>query len=48
MTHRPYRPALGVDFALDVILAGRGTLFSAEAVDACISLFRERGFCFDQ
>lgn len=43
-SHRPYRPARGIDAALAEIEAGRGTLFCAEAVDACLRLFRERGY----
>jgi HD-GYP domain-containing protein (c-di-GMP phosphodiesterase class II) len=35
MSHRPYRPALGVDAALDEIRAGRGRLFDPAVVDAC-------------
>jgi response regulator RpfG family c-di-GMP phosphodiesterase len=44
MTHRPYRPALGIDVALKEIEEHRGTLFDPAAVDACIKLFREQGF----
>ncbi len=43
-THRPYRPARGVDAALDVIAEGRGTLFDTAVVDACLELIRERHF----
>jgi PAS domain S-box-containing protein len=46
MTHRPYRPALGVDAALEEIGNSRGRLFDPDAVDACLRLFRERGFVF--
>jgi PAS domain S-box-containing protein len=45
-SHRPYRPALGIDSALAVIGNERGTRLDADAVDACIALFRERGFQF--
>lgn len=45
-SHRPYRPALGVDRALEEISAGRGLRFDEQAVDACLALFRERGFTF--
>jgi putative nucleotidyltransferase with HDIG domain len=44
--HRPYRPALGVDVALDEISRGRDTKFDADAVDACVALFSQ-GFAFD-
>ena len=40
-THRPYRASLGIEFALDEILSGRGTLFDASVVDACTQIFRE-------
>jgi HD-GYP domain-containing protein (c-di-GMP phosphodiesterase class II) len=43
-SHRPYRPALGMNAALDKIGAGRGALYDPVVVDACIRLFRERGF----
>jgi putative nucleotidyltransferase with HDIG domain len=42
--HRPYRPALGVQAALEEITAQRGTLYEAAAVDACVKLFRQDGF----
>jgi PAS domain S-box-containing protein len=47
MSHRPYRAALGIDAALAEIEQGRGRLFDPEAVDACIALFRQRGFGFE-
>jgi PAS domain S-box-containing protein len=43
-SHRPYRPSLGIDAALDEILACRGKQFDPEVVDACVSLFREKGY----
>ncbi len=43
MSHRPYRPALGLDAALAEIQKGRGKLYDAAAVDACIRLFKEKG-----
>ncbi|MFH1602803.1 MAG: HD domain-containing phosphohydrolase [Pseudomonadota bacterium] len=47
-SHRPHRAALGVDAALEEIGKGRGTLYDAEAADACTRLFREKGFAFGQ
>jgi HD-GYP domain-containing protein (c-di-GMP phosphodiesterase class II) len=47
MSHRPYRPALGIDVALAEIEKGKGTLFDPGTVDACVSLFRQDGFHFD-
>ena len=46
-SHRPYRPALGVDKALEEISKNRGTVYNAKAVDACLKLFREKGFEFE-
>jgi PAS domain S-box-containing protein len=43
-SHRPYRPALGIDAALEEIEKNKGILYDAEAVDACLRLFREKGF----
>ena len=43
-SHRPYRPTLGTDAALEEIEKNRGTLYDADAVDACLRLFREKGF----
>ena len=42
--HRPYRPALGIDRALAEIQNHRGTLYDSAVVDACLVLFRERGY----
>jgi HD-GYP domain-containing protein (c-di-GMP phosphodiesterase class II) len=46
-SHRPYRPALGLNAALEEIENNKGTLYDAGAVDACLRLFREKGFKFD-
>jgi len=46
MSHRPYRPALGIDAALENIALNKGTLFDPSVVDACIKLFRESDFNF--
>jgi len=46
-SHRPYRPALGMDAALDEIAKNRDTLYDPEVVDACLRLFREKGFRFN-
>lgn len=40
MSHRPYRPALGIQVALDEIVQHRGTLYDPQVVDACITLFQ--------
>lgn len=43
-SHRPYRPTLGLEKALEEIAGGRGTLYDPEVVAACMRLFRERGY----
>ena len=45
-SHRPYRPALGIDRALEEISKNKGILYDPKIVDACIRLFREEGFQF--
>jgi len=47
-SHRPYRPALGIDKALEEITKNKGKLYDPEAVDACIKLFKEDGFKFEE
>ncbi|MCK4240378.1 MAG: hypothetical protein KAX30_02065, partial [Candidatus Atribacteria bacterium] len=44
---RPYRPELGVDKALEEISKNRGILYDPEVVDACLKLFKEKGFKFE-
>ncbi len=46
-SHRPYRPALGVDKALEEISLNKGVLYDARVVDSCLSLFRKKGFKFE-
>ena len=43
-SHRPYRPALGVEKALEEIEAGRGRLYDEKVVDACVSVFNEDNY----
>jgi len=42
-SHRPYRAALGLDAALAEIERGRGELYDAAVVDACVRVLHERG-----
>lgn len=42
-SHRPYRPALGVDAALDEIRKNRGRLYDPGVVDACEIIILEQG-----
>jgi len=46
VSFRPYRPALGIDDAIDEIRRNRGVLYDSEVVDACMGLFTEKGFDF--
>jgi putative nucleotidyltransferase with HDIG domain len=43
-SHRPYRPGLGLDEALNEISKHRGRLYDPTVVDACLRLFRQKGF----
>ena len=45
-SHRPYRPALGIDAALEEISKNRGILYDPEVVDVCLKLFQDKGFKF--
>lgn len=40
-SHRPYRPARGIDAALAEIQKDQGTLFDTNVVQACIRLFKK-------
>ncbi|MFN3535083.1 MAG: PAS domain S-box protein, partial [Desulfatiglandales bacterium] len=46
-SHRPYRPALGIDAALEEITQNSGLLYDERTVNACVSLFRKNGFRWD-
>lgn len=46
-SHRPYRPALGVDAALEEIIQNKGILYDIKVVDACLKLFKEKEFKFE-
>ena len=38
-SHRPYRPGLGLESALNEISANQGTLYDERVVEACLSVF---------
>lgn len=46
-SHRPYRPALGLKKALEIITQGRGILYDAMIVDTCVALFEKNMFAFE-
>jgi len=43
-SHRPYRPALGINAAINEIDFNRNNLFDTLVVDACMKIFREKDF----
>jgi PAS domain S-box-containing protein/putative nucleotidyltransferase with HDIG domain len=43
-SHRPYRPALGIEVALEEIEKNKGTLYDQAVADTCLKLFRKKGF----
>jgi len=47
-SYRPYRPALGIDKALEEISKNRGRLYDPDVVDACLKLFKEEAFKFEE
>jgi len=46
-SHRPYRPGLGIDKALEEISKNKGILYDPQIVDTCVMLFTEKGFQFE-
>ena len=45
-SHRPYRPALGIETGRGEITAHRGTRYDPEVVDAVVKLIHNNGFAF--
>ena len=43
-SHRPYRPALGLERALEEVSEKKGILYDPEVVDVCLRLFNEKGY----
>lgn len=43
-SHRPYRPGLGIDQALQEISRNRDKLYDPHGVDACLHLFKSKNF----
>jgi len=46
-SHRPYRAALGIDVAFDEISKNRGVIYDPHVADACLKIFKEKGFKFE-
>ncbi len=45
-SHRPYRPSLGIEAALQEISENSGTLYDSDITAVCLRLFREKNFSF--
>jgi len=43
-SHRPYRPGLGIDAALAEIEKNKEILYDNTVANACLRLFREKGY----
>ncbi|MET3999811.1 HD domain-containing phosphohydrolase [Marinobacterium sp. MBR-109] len=48
VSHRPYRAALGKEAALNEITAQRDITLDAQAVDACLRIFNQQNYIFDE
>ncbi len=47
-SHRPYRASLGIEPALQEIEKNKGVLYDEAVVNACLRLFREKGYKLPQ
>lgn len=47
-THRPYRPARGLDVALEELERGRGTHYDPDVIDAFSRLLHDKGYTLPQ
>lgn len=45
-SHRPYRPAIGIDKAMEEIYQKKGELYDPAIVDACLRIFEKKKFVF--
>jgi len=43
-SHRPYRPSMGIDKALEEVTQNKGVLYESLVVDACLKIFNTKGF----
>ncbi|HOE15878.1 MAG TPA: response regulator [Syntrophorhabdaceae bacterium] len=46
-SHRPYRPALGFNAAINEILSNADSLYDRAVVEACVRVLGEKGFGFE-
>ena len=47
-SHRPYRPALGIEDAINEIKNNKGILYDPDVVEACIKIIKSKKFSFDK
>jgi PAS domain S-box-containing protein/putative nucleotidyltransferase with HDIG domain len=47
VSHRPYRPGLGLDKALEEVTTNQGVRYDSEAVETCVNLFAKKDFKFE-
>jgi response regulator RpfG family c-di-GMP phosphodiesterase len=47
-SHRPYRPALGIEKALDEIVQNRSILYDPDVADSSLRLFQNKKFRFEE
>ena len=47
-SHRPYRAGLGIEKALAEIERGRGSAYDIDVANACLRLFRDKGYSVPQ
>ena len=47
-SHRPYRPSLGLASALNEIESKKGILYDKKVVDACLELFKNKEFSYQE
>ncbi len=45
-SHRPYRPSMGLEKAIEEIEKHKGILYDPRVVEACFALLNEKGFTF--
>lgn len=48
VSNRSYRPGLGIDSALNEVENNRGIFYDSNVADACLRLFRGKGFQIEQ
>lgn len=46
-SHRPYRPALGLDRAIEELLQNKGRLYDAAVAETCLNLIIDKQFSFE-